>query len=239
MIEPPVEDPDMWSEELVGRHGEEVATKRLNINRHVRAGVNRIDKHHGARFMGGDADRRNIDQSPQRVGGKTDCDQSNSVVEQIDDRLRVEHACGRIELGQTNLHSVLFGGSNPRCVVGIVIEAGHDDGIARVPGAGEGTAQGEGEAGHVLAEDDLTGVGIEEVGHRLPAGCGDLVRCDRGAVSATEVADAVFENRCHRVDDDLRHLGSAGPVEIGDLPSVLASVECRKPGANLLDWEHW
>ena len=137
-----------------------------------------INKHHCARFVGGAADRGDINPSSQRVGCKADCHQSNSVIQQVDDRGRVEHACGRVELGHANLHSMLLRGSNPRCVVGIVIKAGHDDGIARVPGAGQGAAQGEGEAGHVLAENDFAGVGIEEVGHGLPTGCGDLVCSD-------------------------------------------------------------
>ena len=32
MVDPPVQNSDMWSEELVGRHGEEVATKFHNVN---------------------------------------------------------------------------------------------------------------------------------------------------------------------------------------------------------------
>jgi hypothetical protein len=99
-------------------------------------------------------------------------------------------------------------------------------------------AQRESEAGHVLAEDDLPGGGIQEVGHRLATRCGDLVCGNRGVITATKVAYAVFENRLHRLDGDLRHLGSTGPVEISHLSSVFPPAESRKMPADLLNWRH-
>jgi hypothetical protein len=57
----------------------------------------------------------------------------------------------------------------PRRDVGVVIEFGHDDLVARLERASDRARDVKEQRGHVGAERDLTGIGAEELGQRARA----------------------------------------------------------------------
>ncbi len=58
----------------------------------------------------------------------------------------------------------VFGCHDPGSDIGVVVQAGDDDLIPGLPGTGDSAADGESQAGHVVAEDNpLRSGSIEEV----------------------------------------------------------------------------
>ena len=99
----------------------------------------------------------------------------------------------------------------PGIDVGVVVELGHDDLVARAPGAPEGARQVIGERRHVLAERDLGRAAVQEVGQGLARAFEGGVGLDR----ATDTSSAC--SRC----------GEAGSRVIA---SATARGTCVPPG---------
>ena len=97
--------------------------------------------------------------------------------------------------------------------VGVVIEARDQDFVAGAEVAADGAGHGEGQRGHVGAEDDFVGAAVEEIchggarigEHGIGVAAGGVGSASVGVVAAQVVGDGV--------DDALRHLRSAGAVE--------------------------
>lgn len=95
-----------------------------------------------------------------------------------------------------------------------MVEAGDDDLVPRLPRLGNGPADAEGQAGHVLAEDDLLGAaGVEQVAHRLAGGVGGGVGLAAGQEWAAVVAAAAPQVVGQGVDDAGWRLRAAGAVQ--------------------------
>ena len=110
-----------------------------------------------------------------------------------------------------------------------MVERRDDDLVARAERRPDAPTDVEGQARHVLAELDLVRArGAQEVGDRgvglIDDGVGQLARRER----ATGVGVAVAVVGDDGVDDALRDLGPAGPVEEDDRAAVLLTGECRE-----------
>ena len=95
-----------------------------------------------------------------------------------------------------------------------MVQARDHDLVAGLPGAGESAADGKGQGGHVVAEDDLLGPGgVEEIRH---GGVGIFQYGIRGAagLEGSAVVGVVIDQiGVHPVDDRLGDLRSAGIIE--------------------------
>ena len=86
--------------------------------------------------------------------------------------VQVERCAVLPELDPADGRAAILGNGEPRCDVGVVVEAGHDDLVARTEVAAQRAADAKRDRGHVRPERDLVGiVGTQEVG----AGGVDLV----------------------------------------------------------------
>ena len=83
-----------------------------------------------------------------------------------------------------------------------------------MPGPAQRVAEGEGQAGHVLAEDDLLGPGgVEEASHLDPGGGDGFDRALAGEERAAGVGVVAAQIGGHGFHDRRGHLRAAGAVE--------------------------
>src|SRR5207248_3856676 len=123
----------------------------------------------------------------------------------------VETAVGGVHLHRANDDAALLGEGAPRRDVAMVIELSDNNFVPLTPFPTQPTRQVEGERGHVLAERDLLGRRVEELGEALPRakqqGVGLLAR----RVEPVGVGVMMEEVVGDRVDDRARYLGAARP----------------------------
>ena len=95
-----------------------------------------------------------------------------------------------------------------------MIEAGDNDGVRGVEGAGDGAADVEGEGGHVGAEDNFLRAGsVEEIRHGSVGGVEDEVGLAAGGKDALVVGVAFEQILLDAVGGLAGDLGAAGVVE--------------------------
>jgi len=96
---------------------------------------------------------------------------------------------------------------------GVVVQAGHQDLVARGEGARGGPGHREVQRGHVRAEDDLVRLAAEEPGRLVLGLLEDLPDADAGGVAGAQVGAGLPERPRDGVAHLVGHLGAAGSVE--------------------------
>ena len=154
------------------------------------------------------------------IRGVSDRDQFGVLVD-----LAARSAMSRVQSSswistQRTVTPAIFAMSEPGRDVGVVVEAGEQDLVSGLEFAANGAADGEGQRGHVRAEDDFVSAAVQEVGHGA-AGSGDhRVGAAAGGVGSAGVGVVVAQVVGDGVDHALRDLRSAGAVEEGGGVSV-------------------
>ncbi len=229
---PPVDDAEMGPEPLVRRRHEEVRPERLDIDRPMGHEVDRVDVGQCAGGMGQLDDPTDRIDRPDRVGGIAERDQPGPCRQRGGQVVEIERAVGVMDVDGPDDQVPILGDRPPGRDVRLVVEGRDHDLVARREVGRDRPTQVEGQGGHVRAELDLVaGPGTEEVGHRLVRlgdQCAAQLRGDeRTAVVRVRVA-VVGDDR---IDDPLRDLGSARPVEEHDGASVLLPAKGGELGA--------
>ncbi len=223
----------MRTKELVGRAGQEVAAQLPHVNRAVRRILHGVDIAECARLSRPANDRRDV---VDRSGGVRGVAHGHHLRAWTNLGAQVVHV-ERAGLGQdardADDGATFLGQRQPGVHVGGVVERRHHDLVARRQGAANGTAQREGQCGHVGTEDDLARIGgVQEVGCR---GVG-AVECGVGPRAREEGAVGVGVLRAQIVDDAvdavLRDLRAARIVQIDDGTSALLHRQRREVRAD-------
>ncbi len=233
-----VEHAEVRREDLVGRHNQQISSKRGDVDPQVRCGVHRVDV--GPRAGGvGDLDNAtDVGDRPERVRGHPDGHDPGPVTDDLIEGVKVERRPVLGQLDPAHGGPPLLGDGEPWRDVGVVIHARDDDLVAGPELAAKGAAHGEGQRRHVRAERDLVGiVRPEEVG----AGRVDLgqhrIGLDRGGEGAAMVGIPRLEVRAHRVDALARHLRPARSVQVGHRTAVDGAPQRREVVAQGRDVE--
>ena len=108
-----------------------------------------------------------------------------------------------------------LGHLHPRPDVGVVVEAGHDDLVARCPVLGQRPGEVVGERGRAPAEDDAAGVGAEQVAEGGAAVGDDGIRPPLRRGHRAAVGDGAGQGVGDRPPDDVGDLAAARAVEVG------------------------
>ena len=109
-----------------------------------------------------------------------------------------------------------LGGQHPRPDVGVVVQPGDHDLVARAATLGQRAREVVGQLGHAAAEDDAAGIGAEQVGHRRAARAITIASALRSApVTWPRLAIGDVSASRDRVGDGVRDLRAAGAVEEG------------------------
>ena len=235
-LAPAVEHADVRPVELVGRARQEVAAERL-ARRRARAARSARRRRRRARraACARSATRAHVVDRAERVRRGADRDEPRRGG-RAPRRARPSRAGrSRSERDGADRQAALLRERAPRVDVGVVIELGDDDLVARRPAPPERAPQVERERRHVGAEGDLRGAAAQKVGERLPRGLDQGVGLDAGRIGPVRVRVVVEQVVAHRVHHGLRHLRAARAVEVGDGSAFVAALERREAGADRLD----
>src|SRR5260370_16500963 len=150
--------------------------------------------------------------------------------------------CPHILHVQGHVHGMHIDGANddssllqrePGSDIGVVIKGGYDDLVAGLQRLADGAAEGEGEGGHIRAEDDLTRAGgMQEIGHCTASSSDHLVGALTGDKSSLGVGIRLAEVGYHGVYDLLCHLSTTGVIEIDGF--FLLDLLCMVPEVTTL-----
>src|SRR5262249_42211811 len=155
---------DVRAEEFVGRTSKKIAVPIPYIDQRVRRMVHGIDEYQCSGGVHGLSDGLDWIARADGIGGRTDGDELGPRTELAFEVIEVERAIFRMNIDVANRRAAVLGRADPRRYVGVVIEPGHDDLVARLPARGNGPAEGEGQRRHVRAKDYRVGVGrVEQV----------------------------------------------------------------------------
>src|SRR5580693_653567 len=221
----------MRTEELVSRAHQKVAVERTNIDGTMWRVVDRIDVSHRAALMSKPYDLRDIVDRAHRIRSVADRDQFRAVVNLARQIVHVESAILFANLSHANGHATLFKRA-PWRNVGIVIKVREHDLVLRTKLAPNRAADGESQRSHVRTENDLIRITAQKVRHRGTRARDYRVGAAAGRIGAASIGVAALQIIRNRVDDTLRNLGSARPIEERCGMSVNGLSERRELGAN-------
>ena len=143
---------------------------------------------------------------------------------------QVQRAIGSADAHPAHDHAALLFQGQPRRDVGVVIQPCHDDLVAGSQSPTYGPADGEGQAGHVLAEGDLVGSCADEVGCGAVSLGQDRVAFLAGWEGPVVVCVGPLEVAGNGPDRAARDLRPAGSVEVAVHPAAVLAGEGRELG---------
>ena len=153
----------MWSEELVRRARIEVSTDFFDVDRRVGREVHTVNEKQCVHRVRGLSDRREIGAGSHDVGCAGDGHQARVVGYLIHDVTGRQFTGGRVESSPRHLGAGLLGIRHPRADVGVVIEIGHHDAVARTPIVRQSPGHHEGGFGHAPRKDNARGVASKKI----------------------------------------------------------------------------
>ncbi len=207
-----IENAHVRTEEFVSRANEEIAVDGADVDCSMGRIVNGVDVAERSGLARQAHNFGDVVDGAHGVGGVSHGDQFRATANFCRQILHVERAIGFVELDGADGHTFFFKGF-PRGEVGVVIEQCEHDFVAGAEVSSEGAAQGEGERGHVRAEDDFVSIAIQKVGHGGPRLINDAIGIVAGLKGAVGVGVIASEIVGDGVDHALRHLRAAGAVE--------------------------
>ncbi len=215
----------------MAREDVEVGADVLHVDGQVRDGLRAIDEHQRAGLVGHGHHLAHRIDGPQAVRDVVEGDQLGPRPEQ-DLVARLDEPALVVDGHELQVGVALLGQDLPGHQVGVVLELGQDDRVARrdvppAPGVGH---QVDG-LGRVAHEDDLVPIGVQEARRRRPrrlVGGGGLLA---GRVDAAmDVGRVPGEVALDGVDDDARLEACRRRVEVGQPPTVEVTLELREVG---------
>ena len=229
----------MRAVELVGGAREEVGAERGDVDERVRGVVDGVDEHERAGGVGELGRAAHVVDRPERVRRGADREELRPRSERRGEVLHVELAGLGVEAHGPDLEAALARDAAPGIDVGVVVELGDHDLVARGPALAQRAPEVERERRHVGAERDLGGPAAQEVGERLARGRERGVGLDARRVRPVRVGVVVEQVVADGLHDGSRHLRPAGPVEVGDGRVVVTPLEGGEAGADLVEARGW
>ena len=214
----------MGAVELVGRTEQEIGIEGGDVDREMGRVVHRVEEQpgpHRARQLAG---QRHVVDRAEGVGGEPHRHEPRARADLGGEAVGVERAIGP----QRNLadDQAAFGEPQPGTAIGLVVELGDDDLVARRTLARHGVRQREGERRHVGAEGDRAPVrGAEESGRLFAHQVQQLVGAPRRGELTVRVGVRLAIVAGDGVDHRRRHLRPRRAVEEGDRQLALAAGE--------------
>ena len=225
--------PQWGPEELVGRAGVEVRAERVDVDQHVGRVVDAVDVQQCPGGVGQLGDRpRTSGTGADQVGGRGHRDQPGPIGEDRGDLLGSSSPVSGSKSAQRTVAPARSAAIDPRAHVGVVVEPGDDDLVARAPAPRQGAGEVHRQLGHRPAEHDAPRVGVQQVGHRRPAGGRPPARRCARPQSPRRRWRAGRPARRRPPRDDVGGLGPAGAVEVrGPEPLPVAELGEVRPHA--------
>jgi hypothetical protein len=235
-------DAEVRAEELVRRAEQHVEPQRVPVEAPVRRVVDAVGPGERARGVREVGDAPGVGDRAEGVRRERERDHPHAVAGQVLlQHVEVERAVRRPQRHRVHRELVVGRHLQPRRHVGVVVELGHEDLVARLQRARHRVRQQEVERRHVRPERDLVRVRAGEVGGGGARVLDDGDRLLRGHERAAEVRVRPLQVAGHGVDHRPRHLRAAGAVEVqrrlaGNRPCQRREVAAR--GGDVEGCEH-
>ena len=142
---------------------------------------------------------RDVGDGAERVGRGADREQLRARCDRRLEVAPVEPAVLGAHLHHANGDAAVLLQRTPRRDVAVVIELGDDDFVALAPLPAERARQVEGERRHVLAERDLVGAAVQEIGKRFSRVGDQRVGLFARRIAPVRVGVVIEEVVVHRV----------------------------------------
>jgi hypothetical protein len=228
---PPAGDPEVRAAELIRRADQHVGADGADVDRLMRRVVDGVHPGERPGVMREPAHPPGVGNRPDRVrrpGERDHLGARPDLARQVPDVER-----GVVVQRDVPDHQVpVVRDFQPRRHPGVVVQAGHQDLVARAEGARGGPREREVQRGHVRPEDHLARLAAEEPGRLALGLLEDLPDPDAGGVARAQVRARFPQRPRDRVADFVGHLRAAGSVE-----ERKPLVQRREPGPDGRDVE--
>jgi len=198
----------------------------------MRGVVHRVHEAERAGVAGQRGRVGNIGDRTQRVGCRPDSDQPGAGRDGGLQRRPVELAALRQEGNHAQGDAALPGQRAPGRDIGVVVQLGDDDLVARPPGTSQRPPEMEGERRHVRPKGDIVRRRAQEVGQGAPGPRQHGVGLFAAGIAPVGVRIVVVEVVHHGVADRGGHLSPARSIEVGDRLSPVLTVKRGKSRSN-------
>lgn len=207
----------MRAEELVRRAHEEVRAEGCDVDRGVRREMHAVDVYERADLVRALGDAGDVWPRAEHVRRAGHGDEPRALVHDVVEFL-VEAQIGGLGVEREPPHGRpdALGRLHPRAHVGIVVELGDDDLIARAPRLRKVTREVVRELRGATPVDDAARVGAHEVGSGSAEGGDGIRRVLLRERARAAIRERSGERRGDRLAHDRGRLRAAGPVEVGD-----------------------
>ena len=223
--------PHVRPEELVRRAEQHVDVPTRDVDPPVRAVVDGVRPRERAGAVRELDDPGDVGRRPDRVRRDREGDHPRPLGELRLEVVEVEREVV-VHASEADDDAEVLLERQPRRHVGVVVEPGADDLVARSELPAERAREQEVERGHALAEGDLVGMAGEEAAGGGAGALDQLDGADAGLVRRADVRVVLAQVARDRVDHLVRALRPARPVEEGE-----PAVECGIAGADGADVE--
>ena len=224
--------PHVRPEELVGRAEEHVDVPAGGVDRAVRAVVDGVRPRERAGAVRELDDPRHVRSRADGVRRDRERDDARPLGELRLEVVEVEREVV-VHAREADDDAEVLGEREPRGDVGVVVEPGAEDLVARLQRAPERAGEQEVERGHARPERDLVRVALQEAAGGRMRSLDQLDGADARLVGRADVRVVLAQVARDRVDHLVRALGAARPVEEGQ-----PAVERRVAGPNRLHIQH-
>jgi hypothetical protein len=214
----------MRPEELVRRAHEEVDAGRFDVDRAMRAVVDRVHPRERACFVREVCDASNVRDRPDGVRGPGESDDASPLRELAFEIVHVDRAVLLVQVGEADHEAEVARQLEPGGDVAVMVESRAEDLVARTERACGGAREREVERRHVRTEAAFLRQAAEEARRRGVGFLDDRVRAPARLVGASDVRVRLPQVAGDRLDDAVGALRSAGAVEERRRPA-----ECGEP----------
>src|SRR5258706_2389607 len=201
----------------------------------VRPRVTRIDVAPGANGSGPRRDLRHRIDRADRIRGPAERDQPRPRREHAVEILHAQRAILEARLPVTDGQASVCSDFQPRVHVGLVVEAGHHDLVARLERRADRAGDMERQGRHVRAEGDLVAIDAQEVAERDVRPFDDCIRPARGPECAAVIGVRLAVIVPDRRDDAAWDLRSTWSIEEGDGPVAVRQGQSGEAAPKRLD----
>ncbi len=205
-------EPEMRPEELVGRAEEHVDAELDDVDRAVRAEVHGVGPRERAGVVRELDDPARVCQRADRVRRERERDDARPLGQLPLEVVEVERRVV-VQLDEADLQVEVVCELEPRRNVSVVVEARDEDLVPGAQRAADGAREHEVECRHVLAEDRLGRIAVQERASREPRLCEERVALPACSERAAEVRVRLAQIVRDRVDHRIRALCPSWSVE--------------------------
>jgi hypothetical protein len=230
---------DVRSIELVCRRHKKIAIPLSHVGQMMRDVMDCVDEKKRANRPGEPGSSRDVVDCAERVRRRANCDDFRADIHLLLEVVPIECAGSNVHFDDAECATTFLGERLPRADIGVVIELGDHEFVARGEQPAQCPRDVECERRSVCTEDNFVRRPAKEIRNHRPSLVENRIRFRAGRIVPVRVGVVMKQIVADRFDNRLRHLRAAGTIEIRDPEASVLSLKCRETGPNVVDIWHW